>query len=457
MPENDSSDKYKSERCWLGKKWKEFKVYIFDIYYFFLPGAVSKVHQQEATEKYWILWRDVETIYNREVEKLGIEGAETLPHDPKDVDGYVKSQIKLIKGEVDKPSDLDKRAENSAEPTDLPEKLRRNQEQVQRNLRQVLYFYKILVMDRDRLTRREGHLNILWRDITFIRTRMLTDKIFPPEKLPYLLDYCRGEAARLGILNNGEIQELIHEAAVELENPDSAKTPAPNTRSTRNIVRILTRLNDSRLQKLHMQRINKLIYQTAFLIFLTLSWILLYNHDYVLSPNIDNQEICQKIGARKSAEKMPVTTESNDQNNVVAVIKGTDSSDKLFLLDTLTLFFNSFFRLCRKLMGDNHLFFIFFSGLVGGFLSTVVRFSSQTKDLLPGEDAYYAWYVLTKPVVGALGAAILYVIVRADFVPVEVFSEAFLNSIKCDPVGAKGFAFGCIMGFSERIIMPEVK
>lgn len=457
MTENDSPDKYNSERSWLDKKWREIKGYITDMYNFFLPGAVSKVHQQEATEKYWILWRDVETIFNCEVEKLGIEGTVTLPHDPKDVDGYINTLIKQIKDVVDKPPVIDKKAENSSKPTDLTDNRRTYLEQVQRTLRQVLYFYKILVMDRDRLTRREGHLNILWRDITFIRTRMLTDEIIPHEKLPYLLDYCRGEAGRLGILNNGEIQELIHEAAVELENPDSAQTSASNTRSTRNIVRILTRLHDSRLQRLHTQRINKLIYQTAFLIFLTLSSILLYNHDYVLAPIIENQEICQKIAAGKSSEKRPVTTISNEQKNVGAAIKEIDNSDKLWLPEKLIAFFDSFFELIRKLMGDNNLFFIFFSGLVGGFLSTVVRLSSQKKELLPGEDAYYAWYVLTKPVVGALGAAILYVIVRANFVPVEVFNVEFLNSIKCDPVGAKGFAFGCIMGFSERIFMPEVK
>ena len=108
-------------------------------------------------------------------------------------------------------------------------------------------------------------------------------------------------------------------------------------------------------------------------------------------------------------------------------------------------------------MVENPLFFIFFAGLVGGFLSTVMRLGQGSKDLAPGDDAYYAWYVLTKPIVGALGAAILYIIVMADFAPVEVFNKNYLEAIKCCPVGAKGFAFGCIMGFSERIIMPEVK
>ena len=87
----------------------------------------------------------------------------------------------------------------------------------------------------------------------------------------------------------------------------------------------------------------------------------------------------------------------------------------------------------------------------------VMRLGEGSNKSIPGDDVYYAWYALTKPVVGALAASILYVIFLADFAPIAVFNEDYIKAIKCNPVGAKGFAFGFIMGFSERIIMPKVK
>ncbi len=86
-----------------------------------------------------------------------------------------------------------------------------------------------------------------------------------------------------------------------------------------------------------------------------------------------------------------------------------------------------------------------------------MRLGQGQNDSRPGDDAYYAWYALTKPIVGALSAAILYVIFLAGFDPSGVFNPEYVVAIKANPVGAKGFAFGCIMGFSERIIMPKVK
>jgi hypothetical protein len=456
MTDNDSSNSSNQERSWRDKKWRQVKDCFLDIWFFFLPGAVSKVHQQEANEKYWILWRDVEMLFNTTADELGIEGTRNLLHDPTNVDGFVEKEIEriekkspsIVKG-VDNNSQLndspDKEVENNSQPKDSAVKGRKK-------LKKLLYFYRILVKDRARLTRREGHLNILWRDITFIRTRMLTDKIVPDEMLSFQLDYCIGEATRLGIQDNEEIKELIHQAAVEFGNSDSHKAPASNNRSVRNIVRILSRLNDRRLQRLHVQRRNKLMYQTAFLIFLALSCLLLHNHKLVLAPRAENN-VCEEIRPARNLEK----TASADKKKHKAETNETASSRKSWLSEKLSAFFVSSFNLSRSYMNENSLFFIFFAGLVGGFLSMVMRLGEGSKDSIPGDDAYYAWYALTKPVVGALGAAILYVIVRADFVPGEIFSNDYLDAIKCYPVGAKGFAFGCIMGFSERIIMPKVR
>ncbi len=430
---NNNPNTDQNEQSWTNKKFRQIIDYFFNFCFFFFPGAVSKVHQQEATEKYWILWRDVEMRYNTEVERLLIKDEPGyLPHDPKDVDIFVENKIKKIEETTTNKGN---------------------------KLKKILYFYKILIKDKTRLTRREGHLNMLWRDMTFIRTRMLTDEIIPPEKLPFQLDFCIGEAARLGVQDTEEIRGLIHEAAVELNNTDSQDS-ASNKRSTRNIVRILTRLNDRRLQRLHEQRMNKLMYQAAFLILLALSSILLYNHEHVLASRVENN-VCAEICPENYLEKKAVKTDSGDQINGKARTGDIDSSKKSWLMSWLiekpSAFVVYCFNLTKIHMVKNTLFFIFFAGLVGGFLSTVMRLGQGSKDLTPGDDAYYAWYVLTKPIVGALGATILYILIMADFAPVEVFSENYLKAIKCCPVGAKGFAFGCIMGFSERIIMPEVK
>ncbi|MBA3035504.1 MAG: hypothetical protein FP814_03325 [Desulfobacterium sp.] len=427
----------------LNNAWNWFKKHFFNIWFFFLPGAVSKVHQQEATEKYWILWRDVEILYNTEVNLLGKGAIGNLPRDPPDIDEFVKDAIEKID---EGPESTGNGGENNSKLNESRSKLKL-----------LLFFYKILVKDRSRLTRREGHLNMLWRDMTFIRTRMLTDGISSHEKLPFQLDYCMGEAARIGLQDDPEIKELVHEAAVELDNTDSPQAQISNNRSLRKIVRIITCLNDRRLKRFHDQRMNKLMYQAAFLILLILSCILLHNHEQVLGPKIEDN-IHKQIDQVENVEKNAIKTFRADQINSEAdIIIKTDSNKNPRLMEKLFCFFAYSFELCKNYMVVNPLFFIFFSGLIGGFLSTVMRFGKGSKDLMPGEDAYYAWYVFTKPFVGALGAAILYVIVRADFVPVEVFSDKFLGAIKDYPVGAKGFAFGCIMGFSERVIMPDIK
>ncbi len=447
-------------RRWL---WYNF----LDLLFFFYPGAVSKVHQQEATEKYWILWRDVEILYNKHADALGIDGTTSLPHDPKDVDEFVESEIIRIEDK------WKKQASSGEEGSDaIPHPV--SGVNGKSNLKLLLHFYKILIKDRKKLTRREGDLNILWRDLTFIRTRMLTTEgILPPKQLPFHLDYCRGEAIRLGAQNNEELQELIIDAAVELDSIDSSSSQqtASNNRTIRNIVRILTRLNNKRLQRVHEQRINKLMYQTAFSIFLILSCILLYAYEHVLPPSLVSTEIEAKVNGQ-IPEEGDINKEP-DEGPPSPQKRQTSNSEATNTIETASLFemvFDSFkglllflrdsllklLDLCKNYMKINPLFFIFFAGLIGGFLSTVMRLGKGAKDLVPGDDAYYAWYVLTKPVVGAFAAVILYVIVQADFVPTEVFSDDYLKAIVDNPVGAKGFAFGCIMGFSERIIMPKV-
>lgn len=56
--------------------------------------------------------------------------------------------------------------------------------------------------------------------------------------------------------------------------------------------------------------------------------------------------------------------------------------------------------------------FIFLGGLTGVFFSVTTR--TRPKDFVPGEDAYYMTYILTKPFIGALGAIILYILIQGE-------------------------------------------
>lgn len=477
MAEAELQDNVSQERSPFSKNWWAFWSRFADLLFFFYPGAVSKIHQQEATEKYWILWRDVEILFSNNAEKLKIGEKVSLPHDPKDVEEYVRKEIIRIESKCKQPENINGNASQA--------------DKYKSNLKLLLYFYKILIKDRKKLTRREGDLNILWRDLTFIRTRMLTEEIIDRKSLPFHLDYCRGEAVRLGVQDSEELQEIIIDAAVDLDNgtsdnadAGSDNNDAPHKRTVRNIVRILTRLNNRRLKRLHEQRMNKIMYQTAFTILLILSCILLHAHEHVMAfPGGDPDNEVQtsgQVNIEKNIEAKRVEKEKESPakqlNNVVDAdnnggkawsLGNMFSGFKALLLKTILFpktiivlfpeFLMANLNSCKDYMKENPLFFIFFAGLTGGFLSTVMRLGQGPKDSMPGDDAYYAWYALTKPVVGALAAAILYVIFLAGFAPTEVFSQAYISAIKADPVGAKGFAFGCIMGFSERIIMPKVR
>lgn len=269
--------------------------------------------------------------------------------------------------------------------------------------------------------------------MTFIRARLLTDRIITNERIPLHLDYCRIEARALRVQDNPEIAELLHGAAEEMERTSGGETKEReevNQQAIRSISTILVRLKDIRLEKLNQQLRNKVTYQWAFLILLPLSFLLLYVHKLIVNPPI-------------SAEGIRPGIPSFDQ------IRALTWGESLWqLLINLPGMINN-------LMVENPLLFIFFAGLVGGFFSTVMR--RRTSDSLPGEEAFYRWYALTKPIVGALGATILYIIVSADFVNIEFMDKTMINNLKETPIGAKGFAFGFLTGFSERVILPKLK
>jgi hypothetical protein len=68
----------------------------------------------------------------------------------------------------------------------------------------------------------------------------------------------------------------------------------------------------------------------------------------------------------------------------------------------------------------------------------------RTLEGLPGEDAFFKWYVLTKPFVDALAASILYVIAQTQVVQLNFQDKELITGLVDGPIGAIGFTFGFI-------------
>lgn len=391
-------------RNWLG--------YIF--------GKVSSVHYQAAHERYWILWRELEEkLYNSFFE-LNLAFVE-IDKDKVRSDDDIDQHIHALKKEV-------------------AQKAKGEHCTTAKHCLSLINHYKVLAKDRNLLTRHEKHLCTLWQDMTFIRIRLFRDFNSGGSELASYLDFCREEARNLKVQDVPEIKETLHEAAVELAGPtdngqaEQAKDDHVNIRTVRALSTILIRLNAIRLHRIHSQLKTKNAYQWALLFLLPLALILIFSNDFVLN-----------VPGDKKFEYVPVAFNSSG-----AVELGLLRHILAGLIQPVYMAGNW----AAGLMASNPIFFIFVAGLMGGFLSTVMKL--RTPEGLPGEDAFFKWYVLTKPFVGALAAAILYVIVHTGVVHLDIQKVDLITGIVEGPIGAAGFSFGFLMGFSERIIMPQL-
>jgi hypothetical protein len=390
----------------------------------FLLGKVSIVHFQEAHERYWILWRDIEAVLHKNAHhiknfkfrEIRMEDTET----PEGIADYFDATTERLRGLNSSTDSENKFIEKIID---------------------VLPYYKILAKDRQLLSTSEKDLNTLWQDMNFIRIRLLNE-VYSKDSdfdLALYLDFCREEARSMKVQDNPEIKELLHTAALDLvieeEKTEVGKSRKNNEQTVRTISVILARLKGLRLKTFHEQLYKKNAYQGALLFLLPLAIILIYGHEIILAvpggsftevaygPSITLNEF-PRLGLFEQFKALPLLP--------------------WMVTDWLV-----------RSMSQNPLMFIFFAGLVGGFFSAVMKLRDNQGQL--GEGAYYKWYVFTKPFVGALGAAILYIALKANFLQIkEIIGSNILTSILGSPIGAKGFTFGFIMGFSERIILPRL-
>jgi len=383
---------------------------------------VSTVHLEEAHERYWILWRDIEAVLQENAHHLQFQFvylAKNVARDEELIDRYfhdVETQLKSL------PQDS------------------QNRENCIDKILEVLPYYKLMAKDRQLLNRSARDLSVLWQDMNFIRIRLLNQiYIKKPEfNLALYLDFCREDAHGLRVQDQPEIKEALHNAALSLvEGQDTGnETTQPGSRqqAIRNISTILAKLKRLRLETFHAQLQKRNAYISALGVLLLLAAILIYGSDVFLAT------------ATQTTPTIDRTAPGNffSHLNPIGQILLSIPLLPWIVMDSLT----------RTITSDP-LLFIFFSGLVGGYFSAVMKLQTQTDHA--GEWAYYKWYMFTKPFIGALGAAILYITLKANFLELQnILGSESLQPILYQPISAKGFIFGFILGFSERIILPQI-
>lgn len=251
------------------------------------------------------------------------------------------------------------------------------------------------------LTRRQSDLNFLWREMTQVHVAILQD-LCPNGALPGVLDFCREEARGLAVAEDPIVKELIQRAAEVMD--DTGQNRARKVRTLRALIQRFTAI---RVGRMHEQLANIRTYVKGLLMLAPIAALLV-----LMEPLILGDEI---------------------QTGILPSFGSLDD-------------FLGYFR-------ANTIAFVFFGGLTGGFMSVIIRLRSRK--LLPGEDAYFTWYVLTKPWVGALGAAILFILLHSGIVSSDI-NQLLVGNTEQPSLSAL-FAFAFIAGFSERIAFPTLR
>ncbi len=251
------------------------------------------------------------------------------------------------------------------------------------------------------LSRRQEDLNFLWREMTQTH-KVIVDRVLPSRELPGQLYFCRREAGRIAAVTDPEVCELLQRLAEVMDETNTNRSQKVHLLHT-----LLERFTTIRTGRMHQQLVNVRTYRKALFVLVPLSILVIANHNLLL-------------GSTSGIPEYP--------RGVFAII--------------------------THLLRYNLIAFVFFGGLVGGFFSVVMRLRSR--NLEPGEDVYFAWYVLTKPFVGALGAVILYVLLRAQFVTFNIL-EPLTKHLTEDTPGPEVFGFALLAGLTERLAFPNLR
>jgi hypothetical protein len=271
------------------------------------------------------------------------------------------------------------------------------------------------------LTRDQRDLNDLWRILTRVRN-LLLEHILDDCDLTQQLDYCREEAFRLDVTQDPVVSDMLQKLAEATD--ENHKYPG---RIKRHVRALNERFNTLRTKRIYDQYVKMRIYRSALLVLAFLSTIII-----VLTPELIN-----------------FTTEEEKDIEAALFPKyefAWSSSLYTVVFDAVVYHIGYLVGLCKT----NVLAFVFISGLIGGYFSVVLRVRDHTK--AAGEGAYFKLYVLSRPLIGALGAMIVYILFMGGFVSTGDLIEQ-LGKVP-DP-NVFGFAF--LSGFSERILFPNFR
>jgi hypothetical protein len=394
-------------------------------------GKVARFHEQEAKERYWILRRDIEIRISYCMAELG----EPFKKYDKDEDESVEKYIEKLQGKIYKISNNQKQPAVNKKGSKL-KNLNPSHDETCKLICKLLYYYKIILIDQHYISRQLSSITLLWRDMNFVRTRMLSEYIIDPEKLPYQLDFCKSEAATIGAQDDQEVKALFAQSAefLDFENTSTKK----NKRARRSITSLMVILNNMRIQKLTEQVHKKKTYMSLFIILILLSLLLFFMNDHFLSQSYNKELSTARLWFLKI-----IDNHSTETSKIIYVLIYLYNAGVSFLLSII----ETIVRLPTV--------FIYFAGLTGGFFSAIMKFEPHKR--LPGDEIYVFWYRITKPFIGAFGALVIYIIANAAVFELEFIDSEIKNSLIQQPVSSVGFTFGFITGFTERLVLPTVK
>lgn len=289
------------------------------------------------------------------------------------------------------------------------------------------------------LTRRQNDLNFLWREMTRVHI-MLLEKVLPDTLLPAQLDFCREEARRLAVPKDPEVNEMLQRLAEATQENDVATN---RERMIRVIRALIERFTSIRTGRIHQQFVNIRTYQVSLVVLVPILVLLIANRDLVVGgPEGGAAAAPPAAGFASGPPGWPGFTCGEEEAASPCVVRLPGRWLKFLYAGA------------RYLLGHNILAFVFFAGIAGGFFSVVIRL--RNRELIPGEDAYFVWYVLSKPFVGALGAVILFVLLKGDYLSVEIL-KGMVEPLQRHEHGPITFGFGFLAGFPERVVFPEFR
>lgn len=261
------------------------------------------------------------------------------------------------------------------------------------------------------LSRRQNDLNFLWREMTQIHIYLLK-WVIPKSLVTEHFDFCCEEAKKLAVRKDPEVNLMIRTIA-----EDNDSDPKKIGDMKRHIRALVERLSTIRTGRIHQQFVNVNCLTKSLVFLVPLLLILI-----ALKP-----------------------VKQNDIHSAI-VVENSTTWPSVF-----SVIVNPIKFIANKI-NRNILAFVCFSGLLGGFFSATMRL--HAKEYEPGSDAYFGMYVFTKPLIGAVGAVVIFLLFQAGLFNAEIFKEISGNG-SLDRTAVFGFSF--LAGFSERIVFPTLK